>query len=96
MNDGLLPLLGCIVDSFREKKTRCSYGDEDCAAIESGTDDLIAVNFQDTGIVLNPGFLLCVCHGYVLWFCWSYTLIDMHYALIRASPVKLHGTGQIN
>jgi hypothetical protein len=63
MDDGLLPLLGCIVDSFREKKTRCSYGDEDCAAIESGTDDLIPVNFQDTGVVLNPGFLLCVCHG---------------------------------
>ena len=66
MNDGLLPLLGCIVDSFGQKKTRCSYGDEDCAAIESGTDDLIPVNFQDTGIVLNPGFLLCVCHGSLL------------------------------
>jgi hypothetical protein len=32
---GLLPLLGCIVDSFREKKRR-SYGDDDCTAIERG------------------------------------------------------------
>jgi hypothetical protein len=30
MNDGLLPLLGRIVDSFREK-TRRSDGDDDCA-----------------------------------------------------------------
>ena len=68
MNDGLLPLLGCIVDSFREK-TRRSYGDDDCTAIERGADDLIPVNLQDTAIVLNPEFLLDVCHGYVLGFC---------------------------
>src|SRR6516165_9250056 len=77
MNDGLLPLLGCIVDSFREK-TRRSYGDDDCTAIERGADDLIPVNLQDTGIVLNPGFLLGVCHGYVLGFCCFYTLVDIH------------------
>jgi hypothetical protein len=57
MNDGLLPLLGCILDSFRQKPRR-SYGDDDCAAIERGTDDLISVNLQDTSIVLNPGFVL--------------------------------------
>jgi hypothetical protein len=77
MNDGLLPLLGCIVDSFREK-TPCSYGDDDCTAIERGTDDLIPVNLQDTSIVCNPGFLL-VCHGDVLWLCRFYTSVDIHW-----------------
>jgi len=75
MNDGLLPLLECIVDSFREK-TPCSNGDDDCAAIERGTDDLIPVNLQDTSIVCNPGFLL-VCHGDVLWLCRFYTSVDI-------------------
>src|SRR5262245_17839312 len=65
MNDGLLPLLGRIVDSFREK-TRRSYGDDDCTPIERGADDLIPINLQDAGVVLNPGFVLCVCHRSLL------------------------------
>jgi hypothetical protein len=75
MNDGLLALLGRIVDSFGEK-ARCSDGDDHRAAIERSADDLIAINLQDAGIVLNPGFLLCVCHGDALWFCFRYTLVD--------------------
>jgi hypothetical protein len=67
MNDGLLPLLGCIVDSFREK-ARCSYGDDHRAPIERGTDELISIHLQDTRIVFNPGFLLGVCHGSLLGF----------------------------
>src|SRR5262249_49100432 len=46
VNDRLLALLGRIVDSFGEK-ARCSDGDDHCAAIERGADDLIAINLQD-------------------------------------------------
>src|SRR5262249_62168559 len=76
MNDGLLALLWRIVDSFREK-ARCSDGDDHRAAIERSADDLIAINLQDAGIVFNPGFLLCVCHGDALLFCFPCTLVDV-------------------
>src|SRR6516164_8269559 len=33
----------------------------------------VPINLQDAGIVFNPGFLLRVCHGDALWFCFRYT-----------------------
>src|SRR5262249_1620979 len=65
MNDGLLPLRGRIVDSFREK-TRRSYGDYDCTPIERGARAIIPINLQDAGLVLNSGFVVCVCHRSLL------------------------------
>jgi hypothetical protein len=67
-----MALLWHIVDSLR-KEARCSYGDDHRASVEGGAEELIAINLQDAGIVFNPGFLLYICHGDVLWLCWFYT-----------------------